>query len=287
MKKNRSKLILTLLSIYILLQFCWWGYLLVHANYQKTFMIIGEGFVFLSILIFGIWRLNQSIEKEIHLHQRQTNFLLSVSHELKTPLASVQLVLQTILKRPFDSDQLRSFAEQALTENKKSQELIETMLNASGIEQSALNAQIEIELPLAFLDSIKPYFPNTESCQFHWQIDTQESFLCDKSMLTLILKNLFDNSIKYGATDIHVHCHSVKKDFLIEVHDNGVGIDEKDQPMIFEKFYRSGDEKIRERSGTGLGLYIAREMAKLQHGNLIFKPLEKGSCFIISLPHVK
>jgi len=287
MKRNRSKLILVLISIYILLQFCWWGYLLVHANYQKTLMIVGEGFVFISILIFGIWRLNQSIEKEILLLQRQSNFLLSVSHELKTPLASVQLVLQTILKRSFNAEQLRLFVEQALHENKKSQELIETMLNASGIEQNALNAQIEIELPQVFMESIKLYLPHNDNCQFLWTLDTQEAFLCDKGMLTLIIKNLFDNSIKYGATEIRVLCYSVKKEFLIEVHDNGMGIDEKDRPMIFEKFYRSGDEKIRERSGTGLGLYIAREMAKLQHGKLIFKPLTKGSCFIVSLPHVK
>ena len=286
MKSARSKTLLVLLSIYILLQFCWWGYLLIQGNSNKTFMVLGEGFVFLSILFFGIWRLYKSIQQELALHLRQSNFLLSVTHELKTPLASVQLILQTLLKRTFDRAQLEEFTEKALEENKKSQQLIEQMLHASGIEHRAIKAQIIQSTPQEFSEGIQKIFPS-HLFPILWNIRSNKAFLCDGSMLTFILKNLIDNSFKYGASEIKVLFVDAPKSLEIQVIDNGIGILEVDRPHIFDKFYRSGDEKIRERSGTGLGLYIAREMAFLQGGNLIYQPQEKGSCFIISLPYGK
>lgn len=101
-------------------------------------MVFGEGTVFLAMLFLGIWRLSKSIQQELSLHKRQSNFLLSVTHELKTPLASVQLILQTMLRRSFEQDQIKEFTEKALEENKKSQELIEHILQASGLEQKPL-----------------------------------------------------------------------------------------------------------------------------------------------------
>ena len=284
MKSARSKTLLVLLSIYILLQFCWWGYLLIQGNSNKTIMVLGEGFVFLSMLFFGIWRLYKSIQQELALHLRQSNFLLSVTHELKTPLASVQLILQTLLKRPFDRAQLEEFTEKALEENKKSQQLIEQMLHASGIEHRAIKAQIIQSTPQEFSEGIQKIFPSYPYPVL-WNIRSNKPFLCDSSMLIFILKNLIDNSFKYGASEIEVLFIDAPKFLEIQVIDNGIGIQEVDRPHIFDKFFRSGDEKIRERSGTGLGLYIAREMALLQEGNLIFQPQEIGSCFIISLPY--
>jgi len=100
------------------------------------------------MLFLGIWRLSKSIQQELSLHKRQSNFLLSVTHELKTPLASVQLILQTMLRRSFEQDQIKEFTEKALEENKKSQELIEHILQASGLEQKALNVHLNSLNPL-------------------------------------------------------------------------------------------------------------------------------------------
>lgn len=97
-----------------MLQFSWWAYHIIQltheVGYEKTAvnkrigMIIGEGLVFFLILVFGIWRIIRSIKKEHQLARRQHNFLLSVTHELKTPLASTKLYLQTLLKRNFDTE---------------------------------------------------------------------------------------------------------------------------------------------------------------------------------------
>jgi signal transduction histidine kinase len=247
-------------------------------------MVFGEGAVFLTILFFGIWRLSKSIQQELALHQRQSNFLLSVTHELKTPLASVQLILQTMQRRTFEPQQINEFTEKALEENKKSQELIEHILHASGIEQNALNVHINTLYLEDFLSGFIPLFPASKY-NIIWKNSNNSSFQCDINMLIFILKNLIENSFKYGANKVEVEFIYNTKYFEIKVSDNGIGVLEKDRPYIFDKFYRSGDDKIRDRSGTGLGLYIAREMALLQGGEINYQPLTEGSCFIVSLPH--
>ena len=284
MKSYRSKTLLVLLSLYILMQFCWWGYLLLQSNSKKMLMVFGEGTVFLTILFFGIWRLSKSIQQELYLHKRQSNFLLSVTHELKTPLASVQLILQTMLRRSFEPEQLKEFTEKALEENKKSQELIEGILQASGLEQKALKVHLTSLYPEEFLKGFVPLFPESKY-NIVWNYSNNFRFQCDTKMLTFILKNLIENSFKYGANKVVVEFLRNTMFVQIKVSDNGMGVLPVDQPYIFDKFYRSGDDKIRDRSGTGLGLYIAREMALLQAGEINYQPLTDGSCFILSLPH--
>lgn len=286
MKSSRSKTLLVLLSLYILLQFCWWGYLLLQSNSKKILMVFGEGTVFLTILFLGIWRLSKSIQQELSLHKRQSNFLLSITHELKTPLASVQLILQTMLRRSFEPEQLKEFTEKALEENKKTQELIEGILQASGLEQKALKVHLNTLCPEEFLTGFVPLFPESKY-NIIWSYSNKFSFQCDTNMLTFILKNLIENSFKYGAKQVEVEFSSNSKHVEIKVSDNGIGVLEVDRPYIFDKFYRSGDDKIRDRSGTGLGLYIAREMALLQGGQINYQPLTEGACFIVSLPHGK
>lgn len=286
MKSSRSKTLLVLLSLYILLQFCWWGYLLLQSNSKKILMVFGEGTVFLTILFLGIWRLSKSIQQELSLHKRQSNFLLSITHELKTPLASVQLILQTMLRRSFEPEQLKEFTEKALEENKKTQELIEGILHASGLEQKALKVHLNTLYPEEFLTGFVPLFPESKY-NIIWSYSNKFSFQCDTNMLTFILKNLIENSFKYGAKQVEVEFSSNSKHVEIKVSDNGIGVLEVDRPYIFDKFYRSGDDKIRDRSGTGLGLYIAREMALLQGGQINYQPLTEGACFIVSLPHGK
>ena len=236
------------------------------------------------ILFLGIWRLSKSIQQELSLHKRQSNFLLSVTHELKTPLASVQLILQTMLRRAFEQDQIKEFTEKALEENKKSQELIEHILQASGLEQKALNVHLNTIYPEEFIKGFVPLFPEFKY-EIHWKNSNNPRIHCDINMLTFILKNLIENSFKYGATKVEVEFLRNAKCVQIKVSDNGIGVSTIDQPYIFDKFYRSGDDKIRERNGTGLGLYIAREMAILQGGGINYEALTDGACFIISLPH--
>ena len=285
-KKNRSTYFLAILSTYIVLQFLWWGYMLIVENPKKATMVIGEGGVFLLILIYGIWRYQLSMNRELSLHQRQSNFLLSVTHELKTPISSVQLILQTIIKHQLEEQQIRSFLEKALDENKKSESLIQNMLHAASIENQ------RIELFRDVIDSVE--FSQTLEKQLHASYHNTRfvvscpntfSFEADRFMLERVLIQLVDNSVKYNATNVHVSFKEGGSEFSISVADDGSGINETDRPFIFDKFYRSGDENKREKPGTGLGLYIAGQFIELHQGKISFSENEPhGAIFTITLP---
>ena len=284
--KKTSRYFLGILSAYIILQFLWWGFMLITENPNKATMVIGEGSVFLVILIYGIWRYQLSMQRELSLHQRQSNFLLSVTHELKTPISSVQLILQTIIKHELEPDQIRVFLEKALDENKKSESLIQNMLHAASLE----NQRIELfrttlrtdEFNPELMKQLQERFPDSDL-----RIKTTNPFIfqADRFMLEGVLIHLVENSVKYGAQHIAIDLEEETTRIKIQVSDDGIGINEADRPFIYDKFFRSGDENKREIPGTGLGLFIAKQFIELHQGTLTHKEqLPKGSIFTITLP---
>ena len=281
--KSRASVYILLLTFYILLQFVWWGYLLVSGQPNRIYMILGEGAVFLGMLLFGIYRLYKSIQKEFSLGQRQNNFLLSVTHELKTPISSVQLILQTLLKRSFTEDQFQSFMQTALNENKKSEKLIESLLLAARIESASEKPVLKsVSINALLIDIIALYRIKSENIQFLLHGEEEVRADLDPSMIESAVINLIDNSIKYDATEIKLTLSTGKNYTAIEIADNGRGVDDNDAPFIFNKFYRSGDENIREKPGTGLGLFLTKELVSLNKGKISFqKNTPKGARFII------
>ena len=125
---KRPNILIYLLAFYVVLQFLWWGYqildlgALVDSSDEQTsrrvFMILGEGFVFILILLAGFWQIQKAIKKEIELSQNQNNFMLSITHELKTPLTSIQLALQTLSsRRELNEPQKQDLIGKAIAEN--------------------------------------------------------------------------------------------------------------------------------------------------------------------------
>jgi signal transduction histidine kinase len=226
------------------------------------------------------------MQRELSLHQRQSNFLLSVTHELKTPISSVQLILQTIIKHELEPDQIRVFLEKALDENKKSESLIQNMLHAASLE----NQRIELfrttirtdEFNPELMKQLQERFPDSDL-----RIKTTNPFIfqADRFMLEGVLIHLVENSVKYGAQHIAIDLEEETTRIKIQVSDDGIGINEADRPFIYDKFFRSGDENKREKPGTGLGLFIAKQFIELHQGTLTHKEqLPKGSIFTITLP---
>ena len=146
---KRSNILIYLLAFYVVLQFLWWGYqildlgALVDSSDEQTsrrvFMILGEGFVFILILMAGFWQIQKAIKKEIELSQNQNNFMLSITHELKTPLTAIQLALQTLSSRKLSESQKQDLIENASAENNRLKTLIDNIINASRIENKGLS----------------------------------------------------------------------------------------------------------------------------------------------------
>lgn len=296
--KKQTTFFFYALSIYVVLQFLWWGYHLIELTQatgenndlinKRITMIVGEGGVFIILLIIGLWKIRSSVRKEFELSQRQNNFLLSVTHELKTPIAANKLYLQTIQKRNPDEDQRNELIIKALKENERLEKLIDNILHATRVENRALKAIKEKVNLNHFLEILlvqfRKRYPNAK-------IDLTSHFLgevmIDVFMIETVISNLIDNAIKYSGENpiVKLTTESFENKVMITVSDNGIGIDEEEQKNIFSKFYRVGNEDIRTQKGSGLGLFIAQEFLKLHNGKIhYFSNKPKGSIFQITLP---
>lgn len=320
---KRFRLIFSILVGYIILQFLWWEILLVkqsnqiiseqqklvalsstndaviqeqiasleHQKTVKMYMIVGEGTVFLLILLFGIYKVKQAIQKESELTRQQKNFILSVSHELKTPIASTKLQLQTLLKHDLDRDKQKTLLNQAIQETNRLNKLIEDVLLANQIQNNQFSIHLE-ELSISSMTHqiTEQYFSEyIKKGQLKINIQEHLSILGDRVLMPSVIINLIENAIKYSFEHIDIQI-SLKKEnhhVVLSVSDNGIGISEKEKEKVFDKFFRSGQEETRKTKGTGLGLYIVKQIIDSHQGQItIENNLPKGTIFRVFLKSI-
>ncbi len=296
--KKQTNILFYILSIYVILQFLWWGFHLIQLSresaenesmiFRKTLMIVGEGSVFLLLLVFGLFKISSSIRKELTFSQRKSNFLLSVTHELKTPIASTKLYLQTLMRRELPNEKKEDLLAKALEENERLELLIDNILNASRLDNRALTPiKTEInfnELSNQVMERFKKRYQNLKIVA-----KNEESVLvsADEFMLETILTNLIENAVKYAGIDSEITLFSkrINQQIHFGVEDLGPGITDEEKESIFTKFYRSGNEETRQTKGSGLGLYIVSEFVHLHQGKIICKNNSpKGCIFEVTLP---
>lgn len=288
---KRTKWLFIILVIYIFFQFFWWAYLIYNLNAEiislklkcnpisitnnqqhvsallkkKIGMVVGEGSIFFLLLSIGIYQIYKSIIKQNQLAQQQTNFMLSVTHELKTPITSTRLQLETLLKRELTPEKKEKIIKNAIADIDRLNQLIDNILFASRVETTHLVTKPEkINLHLLIKDLIE------KSNLFYYQqhrikIETptyEPIVFTDKLFITTILINLIENALKYSENEVIIKIVKNYSEVCIEVIDYGIGISEEEKKFIFNKFYRSGNEITRKTQGTGLGLYIVHQLSK-------------------------
>lgn len=286
------------LSVYVILQFSWWGYHLIELTKatdtnasivdKRIMMVVGEGAVFFLMLLIGLWKIRSSIRKEFELSQRQNNFLLSVTHEFKTPIAANKLYLQTIQKRNPSEEMRSDLLNKALKENQRLEHLIDNILNAARVENRALQPIKEAIDLTHFLNGLvvqfRKRYPHSTIEVIH---ALHKTIHIDIFMIETVLSNLVDNAVKYsqGNAQIQINASLTDTQVLLTVSDVGIGIKQEDQAAIFSKFYRIGNEETRTQKGSGLGLFIAQEFLKLHGGSIQYKQNSPtGSIFQLTLP---
>lgn len=294
----RSKILIYLLAFYVLLQFVWWGYQIIDLGAladqsqedtsRRIIMIIGEGGVFILILMAGFWKIQQSIAKEIQLSQRQNNFMLSVTHELKTPLTSIQLALQTLKKRNLKVEDQADLIAKALGANQRLSSLIDNIINASRLESNDFTPRLEIFPLKTFLQNKATELKTTHKQASIILNCAVEIMHADTYMLETIFNNLLENAIKYSGDNpkLEILVKQNGKFTEIIISDQGPGITAEEKQQIFKKFYRVGSEISRSQKGSGLGLFITSEFVQLHKGRIKCennKPA--GTKFIIELPN--
>jgi K+-sensing histidine kinase KdpD len=296
--KRQTAIFFYVLSAYVVLQFVWWGFHLIQLSdelastedqsQRRVLMIVGEGSVFFLILLFGLWKIRNSIQNDIALSRRQNNFLLSVTHELKTPLATNKLYLQTLLKR---TNLLESKKQElltgALTENKRLEGMIENILTAARLDNSNIDVHKEhinvSERVQLILDKW-----SKERLSITSTIESGIEDNIDPSVIEIGLINLLENALKYSPHNpqIEVYLKKSATGFVLGVKDQGVGVPDNYRKSIFEKFVRVGNEETRTQKGSGLGLYIVDQLLKMQDAHIECLPNQpQGTHFKITFAH--
>lgn len=261
---KKSIFIFYFLILYALAELVWWGFLLIKVQPQKKSMIVGEGMVFILLFLVGAYYLHRALRKEDKLQDRQKNFLLSVTHELKSPLASIKLYLETILKRDLEKEQLRSFLKNSLKDIERLDDLVENMLIATKIENKSYSFPKEefdfSDLVGKISERLQGHVCNTQTLKV--SIKPGIRLLGDKFALTSVVTNLIENAVKYSppCAEVAVRLFTKPNCIILEVADSGIGITDEEKLRIFDKFYRVGSEDTRKTKGTGLGLYIVRQV---------------------------
>lgn len=283
---KRSFVIFYALITYAVAELIWWGYMLVKSQPGRTGMIMGEGMVFVIVFLVGAIYLHKSFNRERKLQEQKKNFLLSVTHELKSPLASIKLLLQTIQKRDLTKAQIQDFIGKSLLDIERLDDMVENMLLASKIDNRSYSFPKASFSLSVLVDSIVNRLQITK-CDGNQQIINAEiepkiEITGDKFALTSVVTNLVENAIKYSKPCEAVEVKLFQKEGRVhlQVADHGIGIADEEKSRIFDKFYRVGSEDTRNTKGTGLGLYIVKQVLDKHEASIRVKDNRpEGSIF--------
>jgi two-component system phosphate regulon sensor histidine kinase PhoR len=255
---------------------------------ERKSMVLGEGFVFISLMSFGIYKLHRAIDREKRISDQQKNFLLSVTHELKSPLASIKLYLQTIHKRDLDKEQQKNFIAKSLLDIERLNDLVENMLLATKIENKSYSFPKEkmnlSDLVEQIVSRLQIHVCSKEA--IITSIDSDIYIKADQFAIASVITNLIENAVKYSPECVPVHIDLHKKDngkVCFKVADLGIGITDEEKPKIFNKFYRVGSEDTRKTKGTGLGLFIVKQVLDNHQAQIKVKNNQpRGTVFEVS-----
>jgi len=228
-----------------------------------------EGFFFLAVLIGGMAVLSRAILHDRELRRRQQNFLAAVSHEFKSPLASMRLAAETLVMRSKEPDTQR-LGKRILEDGERLLRMVDNLLDTAKLEegrQKLAPTTVDVERAVATAVGEIAERAALNGIKIESRVDPGLEIYVDPTALATILRNLLDNSIKACAAgngrSIVVTARRTDRGAVLEVADDGIGFAPEDAALIFEKFHRLGDELRRSTAGTGLGLYIVKRLVDL------------------------
>ncbi len=254
---------------------------------RKTAQYIGEGSIFFLLIAAGAIFVYRAVNRQLKISQQQQNFMIAVTHELKTPIAIAKLNLETLQKRKLDEVQQQRLLHNTLQEANRMNALCNNMLLSSQIEAGGYritNEEINMSdlVQTCLADFITRYTKRDIQCEIE-----KELFITgDNLLLQMAVNNLIDNAIKYSPKEKAVSVRLLQQDNMIvlKVIDEGAGIDDREKKKVFEKFYRIGNEATKRAKGTGLGLYLTHRIISAHKGKIYINNNQpSGAVFVIEL----
>jgi two-component system, OmpR family, phosphate regulon sensor histidine kinase PhoR len=255
----------------------------------KYYMVAGEGIVFIAILALGVIMVRKSFRKESELVAKQKTFLHSVTHEFKSPVASMRLQLETLQKRSLTAEQQQQALANAIDDTERLDRLIEKILMAARIDSGELPLHLEfINLSKKLKEIIEQVSRSSPQRNIVTNIQEDVSLNIDPWALNSIVTNLMENAFLYSAADktVEVSLYTEANMVRLSVKDTGIGIPNSEKKKVLQKFYRS--DATQGYKGTGLGLYLTDYFVKAHKGTIQVKDnTPQGSIFEISFPNTK
>lgn len=252
---------------------------------QNTAKYIAEGITFLILILVGASFVYRSVRRQFNMQLQQQNFMMAVTHELKTPISVAILNLETMQKYALDPEKQKKLIRTTLDETARLNFLTNNILIASQLEGGGYkSSKEELDLSTLLKDCIQDFRNRFPERQFNADIEADADVKGDSLLLQMLINNLLQNAVKYSPKEKPVT--AVLKKFRsaieLQVIDEGHGITDGEKKKVFTKFYRIGNEATRKTQGTGLGLYLCRKITRSHNADISVTNNEPaGSIFTV------
>ena len=253
-------------------------------RFQQRNIWLYQSILLLVLVASGIYGVYYSIDSIYQLNKRQNNFLLSVTHEFKTPIAAIRLMLQTSKNPKVKEEKKAELIENSIQNTFRLEELAENMLVSMQIE----NDKYQYALSTVYLSEMLNQVIDNQSIkgEITGTIEPGITLTGDGFIMRMVANNLIENAFKYSNNqpiEVNLYMQGTKK--VLEVKDIGVGIAKEDYKKIYKKFFRVQDEETRTTKGTGLGLFIVKQAVERHRGKVaVMANKPRGSVFRVELP---
>jgi K+-sensing histidine kinase KdpD len=261
---------------------------LLNERERKTARNVSEGATFLALIIIGAVFMYRAVRRQFALQRQQENFMMAITHELKTPIAVAKLNLETLQKHQLDETKKQRLLEMTLQETNRLNVLASNILVTAQLESGRSFSKEELDFSDLVKNSVHEYM--TRYPDRNWSVSIQEETVLtgDSLLLQILVNNLIENAIKYSPAKSPVGCvlENSNGSIILKITDEGAGIPVHEKKKVFQKFYRIGSEQTRSARGTGLGLYLCKKIADDHRAVIrIEDNVPHGSHFIVKFQH--
>lgn len=249
-----------------------YGALIKEANNlqrRKHAQYIGEGAIFMLIIVLGAVFVYRATRRQWKLSQQQQNFMMAITHELKTPIAITRLNLETLSKHRLEPQLQEKIIQKTLHETDRLNDLCNNILLASRLEGGSYTFYKEpLMLNDIAMQSVQQFSGRFPERKINLVADHMVQLKGDPLLIKMLINNLLENALKYSPKDVPVtvKVEETMDELQLSVTDAGPGIPDEEKRVIFDKFYRMGNENTRNSKGTGLGLYLCKKIVKDHNG---------------------
>lgn len=241
-------------------------------------------FLLVVFIIFLLYYLIKNLLKVNKISETQRDFINNITHEFKTPLATLSIATKTLNNHFLEKENLENTVAIIERQNIRLQKIF-NQVNFNSILTNIENIKIDKNINLEFIENcINDFKIAKPEIEIQSDIDSDIELKMSKFHFNTIASNLLENAVKYGGTKLEIIAKPKNNFFVLKIKDNGIGIPKNEQNSIFEKFYRVSNGDIHNTKGLGLGLFYTKEIIEIYNGKIVVESSDKGSEFVISIP---